>query len=419
MLNVEERFMIREMYRRGVSVSEIARETGHDRKTVRRAIAGDLQVKAKPREPRKKKLTAYEPYLDARLAEKVYNAHKLYDELRRQGYEGSETLVRDYVRARRPVRAPTATVRYETAPGEQGQVDWGYFGYIEHEQRQRRLYAFVLTLGWSRAIYLEFTVSTQMPSFLRCHLRAFDYLGGMPQHLLYDNLKTAVMKRENGIVHWNPTYLDFADYYGFVPKACQPYRPQTKGKVESGVKYVRNNFWVGLHYTDLDDLNQQAVAWLDQVANVREHGTTHERPCDRLAKEPLLSHTVRPPYDTSECSYRMSGRDCLVSYGANFYSVPAAFAEQRLLVKVDEHDQLRIFSPAGEQIASHSLFHERYQRSANETHYAGLVPAQHPPSPPAGFPVRREPGQPQQVLSDAPLVEMRPLNAYQRWLEEQ
>lgn len=437
MLTVEEQFMMKDMHRRGVSISEIARRTGRDRKTVRKAVSTELGGGAKPRRTKRKKLSAYAGYLEQRVGEGVYNATKLYAEIKRLGYAGGRTLVKDFVQTRRPQRPPVATVRFETAPGEQGQVDWGYFGYIGHRQQQRRLYAFVLTLGWSRAMYLEFTVAANLAWFLRCHCHAFDYLGGVPRQIVHDNLKSAVVQRTGGVVQWNRTYLDFADYYGFTPHACRPYRPQTKGKVESGIKYVRGNFWPGLHFADLADLNQQAQAWLDQTANVRVHGTTGERPCDRLVQEQLLAHTGKPPYDTSLTFYRQSSRDLLISYEGNFYSVPAAFAQQRVLVKVDEHDELHIFSLCGEHLASHTLATGRHQRMVVHDHYRPLQSALHPhdrshagkhqpqvvhqpeqaPDLGSGFDACAV--QPLAAASGAGVeVEVRPLTAYQSWLEE-
>jgi len=212
----------------------------------------------------------------------------LYAEIKLRGYTGSESQVRAWAHPLRETRLPQATVRFETEPGQQAQVDWGHFGTIHHQGRQKRLCAFVMTLGWSRTMYLEFTTATDEAAFLRCHLHAFRYFGGVPREIVHDNLKTAVLARDGtGAIHWNPRYLDLAHCYGFSPRACQPYRAQTKGKVESGIKYVRGNFWVGLTYKDLADLNYQALAWLNTVANVRVHGTTHEIPFARLALEGL------------------------------------------------------------------------------------------------------------------------------------
>ena len=238
MLALEERFMIRDLYRKGVSISEIAKRTGRDRKTIRQTVqAPDILPPQKARQPKARKIDPYVSYLEQRMAEGVLNARKLYGEILAQGYPGKESQVREVVHDRRPERPPEACVRFETAPGEQGQVDWGHFGFITHHGRTCRLYGFVMTLGWSRASYLRFTVSLDSTWFIRCHLHAFAYLGGVPKRLLSDNLKSVVVWRDaEEVVHWNARFLDFADVAGFSPQACKPYRPQTKGKVENGVK---------------------------------------------------------------------------------------------------------------------------------------------------------------------------------------
>lgn len=415
MLNVEDRFMIKDLHRKGVSISEIARQVGCDRKTVRRVLEEPLLATPAPRQPKSRKLDPFVSYLEGRIQEGVLNAEKLYRELCAQGYTGKERQVRAFVQPYRPARQAAATVRFETEPGQQAQVDWGHFGTIQHQGRQRRLYGFVMTLGWSRACYLEFTVSMETIWFLRCHQHAFTALGGVPREVLHDNLKTAVLERDtDGTIHWHPRYLDFASYYGFTPRACRPYRAQTKGKVENGIKYVRGNFWVGLHYRDLADLNQQARRWCDQVANQRRHGTTREIPADRLPLEGLSSIATKPAYDTSLMTQRLSSRDCLVSYGGNFYSVPAPYASQRLVVRETEAGQLVICTVAGEEIARHALSDGQGQRVVQASHYTGIT---------KGGPARRaeavqqRPAQPDlAVLVNAPQVEQRPLSVYDQLL---
>ncbi len=416
MLPVEERFMIKEQYKNGVSISEIARQTGNDRKTIRSIIQGPVVRQVKPREKKNSKLDGFRDYLDKRIQEGVLNGAKLYQELLQQGYRGKARTVRRYVQPYRSARQQQATVRYETAPGQQGQVDWGSFGLIEHQGRQRRLYGFVMTLGWSRAMYLEFTVCADIAWWLRCHLHAFHYFGGVPQEILHDNLKTAVLGRDgNGTIHWNPRYLDFAHYYGFSPRACRPYRAQTKGKVESGVRYVRGNFWNGLAFVDLPDLNQQARQWLDRIANLRIHGTTHEVPFTRLAQEPLQSLANKVDYDTSLISYRRSTKDCVVSYEGNAYSVPAAYAQQQLMLKVNEQDTLLILTPQGRELARHTLALTHNQRIVIREHYATLT-AQ--PVLPQTAPARQTTARmPALVTQDAPVVEVRSLTEYQDWTE--
>ncbi len=232
MLALEERFMIRELYRKGVSISEIARRTGRDRKTNRHiATAPDLSPPKPQRQAKPSKIDAYAPYLERRIAEGVLNARKLYAEILAQGYPGKESKVREFVHDRRPEQEPSGSIRFETAPGEQGQVDWGHFGFITHQGRTCRLYAFVMTLGWSRACYVRFTTSSDTAWFIRCHLHAFAYLGGVPRHLLYDNLKSVVERRDaDDMVHWNPRFLDFADVAGFSPQARPPVSTSNEGQ---------------------------------------------------------------------------------------------------------------------------------------------------------------------------------------------
>lgn len=207
MLSVEDRFMIKDMYRRGMTISDIARTTGHDRKTVRTALNGPVSPPPPRRKLRTKKLDPFVPYLDRRIQEGVLNCNKLWDEIRKQGYEGGKSLIKSFVHPYREARRQDATMRFETPPGEQAQVDWSHFGFIEHYGCRRRLYAFVMTLGWSRASYLEFTVSADAAWWLRCHLHAFHYFGGVPKVVLHDNLKTAVLERHaDGTIHWNPRY---------------------------------------------------------------------------------------------------------------------------------------------------------------------------------------------------------------------
>src|SRR5688572_25057959 len=156
-ISIEEKFEMMDLYRKGVSISEIARQTGRDRKTVRKAVKGENQARKKKtkRAKQERKLSAYEGYLKQRMSEGVYNTRKLHRELRERGYTGGLTAVILYVQPYRPKRDESAVMRFETEPGQQAQVDWGCFGTIDYEGRQRQLYAFVMTLCWSRAMYVE------------------------------------------------------------------------------------------------------------------------------------------------------------------------------------------------------------------------------------------------------------------------
>ena len=416
MLEVEERFMIKDLHRRGMSISEIARVTGHDRKTIRATVNGPVNPPPGKRQTRTKKIDPFLPYLERRIEEGVLNCNKLFDEIRKQGYQGGKSTLKYFVQPYREARRQEATVRFETLPGEQAQVDWGHFGFIEHQGRRRRLYGFVMTLGWSRASYLEFTISADTAWWLRCHIHAFRYLGGVPRVVLHDNLKTAVLERKaDGTIHWNPRYLDFAHYYGFTPRACRPYRAQTKGKVESGIRYVRGNFWPGLRFLDLADLNEQAKGWLDLTANVRVHGTTGEVPFERLAAEPLQSIAGKPDYDTSLIAFRRVTKDCFISYDGNYYSVPAKHARKTVEVKETEDGQLIVLNAEDDEIARHWVVTGRNQRIAVAAHYEHIRGSSRPTRRATAIQVLSPEGW--GTLPDAPQVEARPLSWYDQILE--
>jgi transposase len=409
--------MIKDMYRKGVSISEIARQTGHDRKTVRKAIKGELLAMRRKAPAKNRKLDPYTDYLQRRMAEGVYNTRKLYREVQARGYPGGLTQVILYVQPFRPARQEQATVRFETKPGQQAQVDWGSCGYIDVDGRQKTLYCFVMTLGWSRAMYVEFTTNGDTGSFIRCHQHAFEYFGGIPREVLHDNLKSAVIERDTtGTIRFNTRYLDFALALGFTPRPHQPYRPQTKGKVESGVRYVKGNFWVGLHFIDVEDINTQARVWLDTVANPRVHGTTGEAPFNRLPFERLQPLPAQR-FDTSSISYRQVGRDCLVSYQGNRYSVPAAYVQQTVMVKETDDCRVVLVSAKGDVIARHRLLRGHHQWSVDPAHYAGL------PAP--GRQRNRQPLAFQAGPADegsygrwtAPQVEQRSLGVYEQLVE--
>ena len=183
-----------------------------------------------------------------------------------------------------------ATVRFETMPGKQGQMDWGFFEdhTVYEDGKWKRLYCFLLVLGYSRMRYIEFVTDMSTNTLIRCHQNAFRYFGGYPEEILYDNMKQVVVKRllkqEDSTL--NRQFEDFAGFYGFKPILCRPYRGQTKGKVERTVQFVRDNFMIGIKYNSLADLNGQALAWCNKV-NGKVHATTNEIPFERLKKEGL------------------------------------------------------------------------------------------------------------------------------------
>jgi transposase/DNA replication protein DnaC len=339
------------MYSQGLSIREIARRTGHDRKTIRKYLHADEIPKYGPRPARPSKLDPFKDYLLGRMAEGIFNANRLLAEIRELGYSGGKTILKDFLKPFRPLQKCEATVRFETRPGEQAQVDFGVFQY-EYLGRKRKVYAFVMVLSYSRAMYVEFVERQDTSTLMRCHIHAFEFFGGVPEHILYDNLKPVVLGRdENGQPIWNERFLDFALVVGFHPRACRPYRAQTKGRVERAISYLRQNFWPGIRFTNLDDLNNQVRAWCETVANKRIHGTTQKRPCDLLAEERLRSMPNSSVLAAFLSEERKVGRDGFVSFGGSRYGVPWAFAGKTVEVRENGY-HVEVFS-SGVRVAIH------------------------------------------------------------------
>lgn len=372
MLDSMEVTMIRTLVEKGATISAIARQMGIDRKTVRHALKDPAPAGKSP--PAPSLLDPYKAFLQGRLALADFTAQRLYQDVQAQGYRGGYNLVKRFVAPLREERDRLAVARFETQPGQQAQVDWASFGVMAIDGVRKMLSCFSMVLGFSRYQYIEFAVSRDLASFLTCHVHAFEYFGGVPAELLYDNLKTAVLSHVDGTVEWQSTFTDFAAYHGFTPRACRPYRPQTKGKVERPFPYIRGNFFLGRTFAGLDDVNAQGRLWLDQTANARLHGTTRERPSDRFQLE--RGHLRALPaqrYRTVETTFRSSTRDCVISYGGNFYSVPARHAARRHLRVEVSPTELAIFHNA-ERIAVHRLCHGKHHRIIEPKHLEGLAP---------------------------------------------
>ena len=266
--------MIVDLHRKGLTVSAIARQTGFDRKTVRKYIALGLSAPVYgPRAPRPRLLDPFEAYLGERLkAHPGLTATRLLRELRERGYQGAYSAVRDHVRMIRPPAPPTFEVRFETPAGQQAQVDFAHFRVVFEDEpsASRVVWLFSMVLGHSRYLWARFVAHQELQTVIRCHVAAFEALGGVPAEILYDRMKTAVTgpADEEGIAY-NAKLLDMAAHYGFVPRACKPYRAKTKGKVERPFGYIRQDFFLAGRFGNLHDLNTQLDRWLAEVANAR------------------------------------------------------------------------------------------------------------------------------------------------------
>ena len=295
---------IAELKRQGLSIQAISSVTGFDRKTVRKYLLQPDGIPAYgPRPPRPSKLDAFKPYLEERLKAGVWNAAVLLRELRERGYTGGYTILKDWLQPQREAARSGGGAPVRDAAGPAGAGGLGAPGEPGAGQHERQLWGFTFTLGYSRMMMAEAALDQKLGTLLRMHEEAFRQLGGVPEEILYDRMKTVWQEiDERGEVVWNPVFLDFARYWGFTPRLCRPYRAQTKGKVESGVKYVRRNFLCGLQGREpggLEDLNNQLRQWVWEVANQRVHGTTHEQvmarwDADQMALQPLNGRPAYP-----------------------------------------------------------------------------------------------------------------------------
>jgi transposase len=312
---------IRELAVQGKPIRTIARELGLARNTVRKYLRGRAEAHARPR--RSSKLDPYADQLRRWVGEDhLYNCETLVRRLQAAGYAGKTTLVKDFVRPLRPRAAgQRPVVRYETKPGEQLQFDWGEFAY-EQEGAPRKLFGFTAILSYSRLRYVVFAKRCDAPSLIRCLAEALAYCGGLPRAVLTDRMKTVLLEMESGAPHWHPRFQELVSALGITPRVCKPYTPQTKGKVERSVGVVKHDFWPGVRFSDLDDLNAQARAWCDQL-NRRVHRTTHRRPLELLAAEGLRPLPAGWAWERFLAEERRVSWDGYVSYDGVLYGLPS------------------------------------------------------------------------------------------------
>jgi len=372
MLNMEDFLMIRDLYNQGLNISQIAQKTGFDRKTVRKHLSARTPPSVQPRAGKPSKLDDYKDYIQNRITAYPLSAARIHREIRELGFTGKYTIVKDYLREVRPSRSVPAVYRYETKPGVQAQVDWGECGHLDVDGRRRKLYCFSMILGYSRMRYVVFTLSTDVYTLIQCHLDAFEYFGGYTEEVLYDNIKTVIIKRAiRADDHtWNPKFEDFFSHHGFIPRLCKPYCPQTKGKVENTIGYVKRDFLLGGTFSSLDDMNRQLLQWCNRV-NAEPHGTTHEIPFDRLQQEHLKSLAVIPPYRLRREAHRKISREAFVSYLGNRYSVPHRYAGRDAVLEL--HDGQMTVRVGIEVICSHTVVPGHTRIIREEEHFSGLL----------------------------------------------
>lgn len=372
MIDYETYLRIKTAYERDkLTPAQIGCKLGLDGRTVEKWIQTPRFIQQK-RPQRTSKLDPFKAQVVQWLESYPYTAVQILQRLREAGYEGGYSIVKGYVRKVRP-KKNKAFLRLAFAPGECAQVDWGSFGSVPVGNTTRRLSFFVMVLCYSRLMYVEFTVCQSMAHFLACHQNAFAYFGAVPQRIMVDNLKSAVLKHALGTEPiLNPKYLDFANHYGFTITACAVGRGNEKGRVESGVGYVKKNFLAGLDISDFKLVNPAGRIWLDTIANVRIHSETGKKPRQMFDEEKsaLLQLPVHP-YDIATISPVRACRQFRVTLDTNRYSVPAEYAGQLLSLNIYP-DRICIYDQQN-LIAQHVRSYERRRDFENPDHVRPLL----------------------------------------------
>jgi transposase len=331
---------IHELQSQGKSIREIARELGIARNTVRRYLRGKPEAV-----PRPKRGSVLDPY-KAQIRQWVqqdhlYNCETMLPRLQEQGYTGSLSTLKAFVHELRPPKAGHAPVlRYETKPGEQMQYDWGEF-HFEKDGKDHKLYGFAAILSYSRMRFITFVKRCDTPTMIRCMTEAFEYFGGLPKAALTDRMKSVFVQMQDKTPKWNALFSDFMASIGVAPRVCKPRTPQTKGKIERSIGIIKYSFWPGVHFTDIDDLNEQAQTWCNRV-NQRVQRTTRQVPLDRWVEENLIPLPQGYAWERFGTEERRVSWDGFISYDGVLPSEPAV-AGSIVLVR-ERSRELRVFS---------------------------------------------------------------------------
>jgi transposase len=313
-------------------VGTIARQLHVHRDTVTRVLSA-ASVVIVSTHPRPRQIDAYLPFIRETLAKfPSLTASRLHVMVMERGYSGRDSQFRHLIATLRPRRSPEAYLRLRTLAGEQAQVDWAHFGHLTIGRASRPLMGFVMTLSYSRRIFLHFFLNARMDSFLGGHVLAFEAWGGVPRVILSDNLKSAVLERVGDAIRFNPAYLAFAAHYRFEPRPVAVARGNEKGRVERSIRYIRDNFFAARVFTDIDDLNAQARAWCIGAASDRlwpedtqvSVGAAFARERGSLMAMPAN------PYPLEERVEVQSGKTPYVRFDLNDYSIPHTHVRRSL-----------------------------------------------------------------------------------------
>jgi transposase len=355
-------------------VGTIATQLGLHHSTVERVIS----QAGMPKVERAKGPSIIDPYLpfihDTLAQYPTLTASRIYQMACERGYPGGPSHFRQWIAQLRPRKAPEAYLRLQTLPGEQAQMDWGHFGYLQVGRAKRPLMAFVMVLSYSRQIFLRFYHDAQMASFLHGHIQAFEALG-VPRVVLYDNLKSAVQKRYGRQVEFNPRLYDLSGHYGFEPRPVAIARGNEKGRVERAIRYIRDNFFAARHIADLESLNDQAAHWCTQIASRRACPQNPDLTIEEaFIRERSELHSMPDnPFDCDDTIVVSIGKTPYARYDLNDYSVPHECVRRDLTIRASQ-TQVRIME-ADQLLAVHPRSYDKGQVIEHTRHIEALKQA--------------------------------------------
>lgn len=372
MISPEQKANIRRLFHgEHWKIGTIAAELGVHPETVRAALETERFMRGPA--PRAALTDPYRDFIRQTLEQHPrLRATRLYEMLRDRGYRGSVVQLRRVLTTLRPAKQE-AFLRLSTLPGEQAQADWASFGTVTLGRAVRRLSCFVLTLSFSRALYLEFFLDQSLENFLLGHAHAFSDWGGCPRTILYDNLKAVVLERCGSAIHFHPRLLELCGHYHFAAQPCRPFRGSDKGRVERAIQYIRHSFFAARPFTNLADFNRQALRWRDTVAHNRPSPADDSRTVAQIFAEeqpkllPLPAHS----FDCDLVRPVRSDKTIYVRFDLNDYSIPPD-AVGRHLTLVANATTVRLLDGQTE-IARHHRSYDRHQRIEDPAHIEAVV----------------------------------------------
>lgn len=367
MLGVHMQTTVKTLFEKGHSKTKIGEILGIDRKTVRKILKNPDKDVHIEKQPHPSVLDKHREFIDVSILKEL-SATRIYQDLQKKGFEGAYSTVRDYVRKLKG-NSQKAYMVIETLPGEEAQVDFGYIGTLNIGGKKKKAWVFVMTLSYSRYMYVKIVFDQTVKTFIKCHVESFRYFGGVPETVKIDNLKAGVIEANFYEPIIQRTYAAFAAHYGFWADPCRVYTPTDKGKVEKGVDYVKDNCFKGREFKDVDEAKEFLKDWLKTIANVRIHGTTKRRPLDvfNSIEKSTLKELTPMDFIFSDSAKATLNTNCHLAYKGNYYSAPFQYIGLELDV-IEVNNLIKVYLDQKE-IALHSLCDEKGKYVTNKDHY--------------------------------------------------